>query len=104
MANTKQAKKEIRAQARKRIRNLAVESRVKTLYKEALSRVEAGSDGTTAAVRLVVSELDKAASKGVLHPNKAARKKSRLMKRRAGEPTAQGKKPQGRKTAKPPAA
>ena len=53
-------------------RNLDVKTRLKTLFKKA----KAG----TAAASSVESQFDKAAQKGIIHPNKAARKKSRLVK------------------------
>jgi small subunit ribosomal protein S20 len=53
-------------------RNLDVKSRLKTLFKKA----KAG----TADAPAVESQFDKAAQKGIIHPNKAARKKSRLVK------------------------
>ena len=79
MANTKSALKHIRADEKKRIRNLKVRSKVKTLVKKAEQSIVAQVPETTEAVRLACSELDKAASKGVLHRNNAARRKSRLM-------------------------
>lgn len=53
-------------------RNLDVKTRLKTLFKKA----KAG----TAPAAFVESQFDKAAQKGIIHPNKAARKKSRLVK------------------------
>jgi small subunit ribosomal protein S20 len=53
-------------------RNLDVKTRLKTLFKKA----KAG----TAPAATVESQFDKAAQKGIIHPNKAARKKSRLVK------------------------
>ncbi len=53
-------------------RNLDVKTRLKTLFKKAKSGAIAGST--------VEAQFDKAAQKGIIHPNKAARKKSRLVK------------------------
>jgi small subunit ribosomal protein S20 len=53
-------------------RNLDVKTRLKTLFKKAKSGAISGS--------VVESQFDKAAQKGIIHPNKAARKKSRLVK------------------------
>jgi small subunit ribosomal protein S20 len=53
-------------------RNLDVKTRLKTLFKKA----KAG----TVAASAVEAQFDKAAQKGIIHPNKAARKKSRLVK------------------------
>ena len=79
LANTKSAQKHIRADERKRVRNLKVRSRVKTLIKRAEQSIVTGDAETIATVRLACSELDKAATKGVIHKNTAARRKSRLM-------------------------
>ena len=59
-------------------RNKAVRSELKTRVKSAL--VTVGTDDNEEAVRLAVKRLDKAAAKGVIHPNQAARRKSRLLK------------------------
>jgi small subunit ribosomal protein S20 len=79
LANTRSAQKHIRADEKKRIRNLKVRSRVKTLIKKAERSVLNGDPDTVDALRIACSELDKAASKGVIHRNNAARRKSRLM-------------------------
>lgn len=80
MANTGSAKKRIRVNARKRLRNQMYRSRVKTMIKKAEQSI---FDGTPdeAAVREALRTLDKAAVKGILHKNNAARRKSRLMKK-----------------------
>jgi len=58
-------------------RNKAVRSELKTRVKSATKT--AGTDDGAAALRLAIKRIDKAAAKGVIHPNKAARTKSRLM-------------------------
>ncbi len=82
MANTRSAKKRIRQNERRRLRNRIILSRTRTYYKRA-HKVLAEGDLQTALeqVRLAISQLDRAVSKGVLHRNNAARRKSRLMKR-----------------------
>lgn len=82
MPNTKSAKKQARVSQRKQLRNKSVRSQSKTLIKKAESLIFSGQvkeaeDGAKTAV----SSLDRAASKGILHPNNAARRKSRLMKK-----------------------
>ena len=79
MANTESAKKHMRADERKRVRNLMVRSKVKTLLKKAERSITGKEADVLEQVRLACAELDKAASKGVLHKNNAARRKSRLM-------------------------
>ncbi len=72
MPNIKAAIKWTRQSEVRRVRNLSVKTRLKTLFKKAKL------SGDSTLVSNVVSELDRAAQKGIIHPNKAARKKSRL--------------------------
>ena len=81
MANTKSAKKNIRASARRETRNQPVLSALKTGVKTANELIAGKSSEAPAAVVSAVSDLDKAAGHGVIHPNNAARRKSRLMRR-----------------------
>ena len=80
MANTKSAEKRIRSNERKRLRNQMYRSRVKTLVRKA-EQVIASGQANEEAVREAISTLDKAASKGIIHRNNAARRKSRLVKK-----------------------
>ena len=70
-----------RAALRKRDRNLPLRSRAKTFIRSARGLLDDGDDVDAAeqAVRAATIALDKAAAKGALHPNNAARRKSRLM-------------------------
>lgn len=84
MANHKSALKRIRSNEKKRQRNRIWRSRTRTEAKQADAAIQAGDleearQATIEAIRV----LDKAANKGVLHKNNAARRKSRLMKRLA---------------------
>ena len=81
MANTRSAEKMIRVAERRRVRNRAVKSAVKTFIRKAERGIVAASEDSTVLVVQAISRLDKAASKGVLHPRNAARRKSRLMKK-----------------------
>jgi small subunit ribosomal protein S20 len=83
MPNTKSAAKRMRIEQKRRTRNRAVKSAVKTYIGKAQRAIATQPDEETtlAAVRQALSQLDRAATKGVLHPNNAARRKSRLMKR-----------------------
>lgn len=81
MANTTAAQKDIRKNARRRARNRLVKVKTRTVVKRALGAIEDGEADAAAQVRQAQVELDSAASKGVIHRNTAARKKSRLMKR-----------------------
>lgn len=73
MPNLASAKKRLRQNVGKRLRNQAAKTRIKTETKKALA-------GET---NLAVSMIDRAASKGIIHRNAAARRKSRLAKRLA---------------------
>jgi small subunit ribosomal protein S20 len=74
LPNIKAAIKWTRQSEKRTTRNKDATSRLKTLFKKAVSSGEAD------AARPVESAFDKAAGKGIIHPNKAARKKSRLAK------------------------
>lgn len=79
MANIKSQKKRNITNERNRQRNVAVKSRVKTYIKSTMSAIEA-KDTTKVGELLTqtLSEIDRAASKGIIHANSAARKKSHL--------------------------
>ncbi len=79
MANIKSQKKRNLTNAKRAERNKAVKSELKTRVKTATSA--AGTEQSEEALRLAVKRLDMAAAKGVIHPNQAARRKSRLMKK-----------------------
>jgi small subunit ribosomal protein S20 len=80
LANTKSAEKRIRSNERKRLRNQMYRSRVKTMIRKAEELIFGGESGED-AVREAISTLDRAAVKGIIHKNNAARRKSRLMKK-----------------------
>jgi len=82
LANIKSAQKRIRVSQRKRLRNKPVRSQTKTLVTKAEDLVFAGDiEPAKEAVAAAVSSLDKAAEKGIIHSNNAARRKSRLVKK-----------------------
>lgn len=77
MANIKQQKKRVRIQARERLENLRYRSTIKTLTKRLESAVAAGdADLVSTEHRELVRTIDRATSRGALHRNTAARKKS----------------------------
>lgn len=79
MANIKSAKKRIEVIDKKTLRNKMIKSKVKTVIKKVEAAIAAGDKETAQANLLVaISEIDKAASKGVYHKNNASRKVSRL--------------------------
>ena len=79
MPNTSSAERRMRSSARRHFHNQSLKSRLKSLEKNYFSLVTAGNKTEAAvALRAVSAAFDKAAKSGVLHPNKASRKKSRL--------------------------
>ena len=81
MANIKSAKKRVLVIETKTARNKAIKSRVKTFVKKVDAAVLAGDkEAATVALKNAISELNKAASKGVYHKNTVSRKVSRLTK------------------------
>jgi len=83
MPNIKSAAKRMRQEQKRRTFNRRTKSVVKTAITKARQAIvipTVDEEAADAAVRSAVSELDKAAKKGVIHKNNAARRKSRLMK------------------------
>lgn len=79
MANTAQAKKRARQAEKNRIRNASQRSNMRTFIKKVLVAVAAGNkEHAQTAYAAVISIIDAATSKGLIHKNKAARNKSRL--------------------------
>lgn len=78
----KSAMKRMRQDERRHLRNVSMKSALKT-YAKGVERLVASKDVTHAdsTLRKAVSALDKAAGKGVIHPNKAARKKAALSRK-----------------------
>ncbi len=81
MANIKSQIKRNLQNERCRLRNKAVRSELKTRVKTAVQAAETGAENSGEALRMAIKRLDKAAAKGVIHPNQAANRKSRLMRR-----------------------
>ncbi len=77
MANIKSQIKRNRQNEKRRLRNKATRSELRTREKAAFEA--AGSDNEAEALRQAIRRIDKAAQKGVIHKNTAARKKSRLV-------------------------
>ena len=84
MANIKSQKKRILTNEKARQRNKAVKSSLKTSVRKFNAAAEAGdADQATALARKASRKLDKAASKGVIHKNQAANRKSAIAQRAA---------------------
>jgi small subunit ribosomal protein S20 len=84
LANTRSAKKRVRQNDKRRLRNRVHSGRARTAVKKArLALTQGDPEEAQEAVRLASKWLDHAASKGSLHKNTASRSKSRLMKQLA---------------------
>ena len=81
MANIKSQIKRNRQNERARMRNKAVKSSLKTAVRKVREASDAGSDDAATLLRNASRLLDKAVSKGVIHRNQAANRKSALAKR-----------------------
>lgn len=80
MANTVQAKKRVRQGEKHRIHNMGLRSAVRTSIKKVVNAIEAGKRSEAeAAYKSAVPIIDRMAGKGIIHKNKAARHKSRLL-------------------------
>ena len=87
MANIKSQKKRILTNEKRRVRNQSVKSELKTLVRQTREAVEAGDkEKALAALRVASRKLDVAVSKGVIHKNQAANRKSKLARRVGGRP------------------
>ncbi|AWB95366.1 30S ribosomal protein S20 [Agromyces badenianii] len=81
MANIKSQIKRIRTNLKAQERNKAVKSELKTVIRTAKDAISGGDkEKATTALRAATRKLDKAASKGVIHKNQAANRKSALAK------------------------
>jgi small subunit ribosomal protein S20 len=81
MPNIPSAKKRMRAEEKRRLHNNMVKSAVRTRVTRARNSIAATAPETEETVRAALRSLDMAVSRGVIHRNNAARRKSRLMAR-----------------------
>lgn len=81
MPNIKSAKKRVKVADRLRSANISKRSSFKTLLKNALSSITAGKADAKTDLMKALKSIDEAASKGIIHKNQAARRKSRLTKK-----------------------
>jgi small subunit ribosomal protein S20 len=81
MAHTKSARKRIRQDEKRRVRNQSVKTRVRSLTKQFRTTLdESDSEQTAKALKEAIQALDKAATKGIMHSKTASRKIGRLSK------------------------
>jgi len=82
LPSSRSARKQVRVSERKRLRNKSIRSLCKTNITKAEGLIFSGEfELAQEAAVAAISSLDRAAEKGVIHPNNAARRKSRLMKK-----------------------
>jgi small subunit ribosomal protein S20 len=81
LANIKSAKKRVAVSELRRLRNRSQRSALRTLVKKTQVTMDTDVEKAKDLLTLTIKELDRAASKGLIHKNAAARKKSRLMRR-----------------------
>ena len=81
MPNIKSSVRSVKTDAERRARNTAEKSAIKTVSRKVIESAQAGKEEASTVLTKATSLIDKAAKKGVLHKNTAARKKSRLAKR-----------------------
>ena len=92
MPHSRSAKKNLRKSEKRRVRNRIAAKKIKLQRKAADVAVKAGDAAKTATeFKTTQAMLDRAAGKGYIHPNKAARLKSRLVKRLRAAATAPAK-------------
>ena len=89
MPNIKSVVKDVKKSRELRVRNLDTKSRIKTFVKKTKAAMDAQAEDTNALVNETVSIIDRAAKRGIIHANAAARRKSRLMKRASFKATKQ---------------
>ena len=80
MPNIKSAKKRVLVAERNHAKNVAVKSRIKTAVRRVLEALKDNTEKVQELLNNAYKTIDKSVSKGVLHKNTAARKKSRLTK------------------------
>ena len=80
MPNIKSAKKRVLVAERNHAKNVAVKSRIKTAIRRVLEALKDNTEKVQELLNVAYKTIDKSVSKGVLHKNTAARKKSRLTK------------------------
>jgi small subunit ribosomal protein S20 len=79
VANIKSQIKRNRQNEKRRLRNKAVRSEMRTRTKNVDAAIESGEGDVTELTRQAIKSIDKAASKGIIHKNQAGRRKSRLV-------------------------
>lgn len=79
MPNIKSAKKRVKVNAVKALRNKSIKSALNTSIKKADAAISTGAGNKSETLTAAIKSIDKAVAKGILHKNTAARRKSRLV-------------------------
>jgi small subunit ribosomal protein S20 len=79
LANSKQSAKRARVSERRRVRNRVFRVSTRTFVRRAETAIRTDSDTVQDELKQAIAQLDRAANKGIIHKNNAARRKSRLM-------------------------
>ena len=83
MPNIKSVMKDVKKSRENHLRNVSTKSRIKTLTKKTKLAIDEKSENVAALMNESFSVIDKAAKRGIIHPNQAARRKARLAKKLA---------------------
>ncbi len=86
LPNIKSVMKDVKKSRERRLRNVETRSKIKTLIKKTKSAQDTKNEQAVSLLNETVSIVDKAVKRGIIHPNAAARRKSRLMKRANAKP------------------
>lgn len=81
MPNIKSVMKDVKKSRENHARNVSTKSRIKTLTKKTKSAIDSKAENINALMAESFSVIDKAVKRGIIHPNQAARRKSRLAKK-----------------------
>ena len=79
MPNIKSAKKRVKVNAVKALRNKSIKTALHTSIKKADAAISTGAENKGETLKAAIKSIDKAVTKGILHKNTAARRKSRLV-------------------------
>ncbi|MBO4548015.1 MAG: 30S ribosomal protein S20 [Abditibacteriota bacterium] len=83
MPNIKSVMKDVKKSRENHLRNVSTKSRIKTLTKKTKLAIDEKADNVADLMNESFSVIDKAAKRGIIHPNQAARRKARLAKKLA---------------------
>ena len=83
MPNIKSVMKDVKKSRENQIKNVSTKSKIKTLTKKTKTAIDEKAENISSLMNESFSTIDKAVKRGIIHPNQAARRKSRLAKKLA---------------------